>query len=463
VQRGPIPGEHPNWEFILQPGRVWQSPGDGDYARASLPFALQERNANCTHYGVMTWLFGAAGKVSRIAYQISSETCAYFKFDMWGLLPARFDARDVANAADVIASYRQHEAARLPTKSISELSEDFPNVDSKAFGAVDGMNPADMTTFGIAIAGTHYRAECNTRHGRYPFCESVPLPSYSTAKSVFAGVAMMRLQKRYPGAKDLTIDVLIPECRTAKWSGVRIEDALDMATGNFNDAVPNADEGGSGQLEFLYDESHYRKLKFACDEYPHRADPGDQWVYHTSDTYLAGTAMSNLLYAQFSRRVDLYSDFLRPLWQELALSPLLDDTRRSYDKERQPFFGWGLIYESDDIAKLAKWISIDQPALGDDAVLDARLLAAALQRNPADRGLPAETTAFRYNNGFYAHDIAPYIACDRPVWVPFMSGYGGISVVMFPNEVIYYYFSDGITQRWRLAAAEINKIKGMCE
>jgi hypothetical protein len=73
LQRGVQRRDHPYWEVVLQPGKVWDEVGDGDWSRASVSFSLQERAANCTHNGVLTWLYNDSG-VSRVAYQVSSET-----------------------------------------------------------------------------------------------------------------------------------------------------------------------------------------------------------------------------------------------------------------------------------------------------------------------------------------------------------------------------------------------------
>jgi hypothetical protein len=88
LRRGPQASDHPHWEFILEPGRVWDEAGDGGWSRAALPFALQERNANCTHNGLLTFLFRSDGAVSRVAWQIGSETCRYLKIDFWGMAAA---------------------------------------------------------------------------------------------------------------------------------------------------------------------------------------------------------------------------------------------------------------------------------------------------------------------------------------------------------------------------------------
>ena len=85
VMRGPIAGPHANWEWIVEPGRAWDEAGDDGFTRAGIPFALQERNENCTHYGALTFLFKSDGTITNAAYQIAGETCAYFNFDLAGL------------------------------------------------------------------------------------------------------------------------------------------------------------------------------------------------------------------------------------------------------------------------------------------------------------------------------------------------------------------------------------------
>lgn len=78
---------HAHWNTMVAPGRAWQEAGDQGFSRASFPFALIERNQNCVHNGVMTFLFNDT-TVSNVRYQITQETCMYFKFDMWGQLKA---------------------------------------------------------------------------------------------------------------------------------------------------------------------------------------------------------------------------------------------------------------------------------------------------------------------------------------------------------------------------------------
>lgn len=450
---------HPDWEIAFQAGRVWQHAGHAQHHYA-IPFALLEKNANCTHNGMLRWTINSDGEAATAAYLIASETCAYFKFDMWGELHADVDLQDADPQRRQADDYLQSRAARLPVAPIATINAAFPKIDSSAFGPVGKMKAEDMTVYGFIVNGRHYRSDCATRRGAYPACDDMLLPSYSTAKSVFAGLALMRLQELVPGATDAVIGTLVDECAGEDWADVTIENALDMATGHYLGNGYEADESLPQHVEFLYAERHADKIEFACDFFPRRSAPGTVWVYHSSDSYLAGTAMRALLEARRETQVDIYAELLvAPFWRPMRLSPVILSSRQTADNTAQALAGWGLSYLSDDIARIAAWLVQQTSPDG----LDPHLYAGAMQRRPDDPGLAAGGPGFRYNNGFWAHDIAGYIGCADPVWVPFMSGYGGISVVLFPNETVYYYFSDGYTQRWREAAVESNKIRNMCQ
>ena len=46
--------------------------------------------------------------------------------------------------------------------------------------------------------------------------------------------------------------------------------------------------------------------------------------------------------------------------------------------------------------------------------------------------------------------------------IPFMSGFGGITVVFLPNSMMYYYFSDNFTFSWYSAVYAAHNIKPLC-
>jgi len=466
VQRGPMPSTHGWWEFIVEPGRVWDEPGDQGYTRAAIPFSLQERNANCTHQGVLLLLFRNDGTTSHAALRVAGETCRYLKLDMWGTLRTHYDAGPVAAAAGVVRAYHEEVAQRLPVRPIAQLARDYPGVMAENLAIGD---PKAHSVHGLVVDGVNYVSSCTSRAGDYPYCEVMDLPSFSTAKSIFAGIALMRLEALAPGMARRPLRAFLPSvCAPEKWSQVTFLNALDMASGNFDSDSFESDENAAGTNGLFLPPDHASKIDYACNTYPHRAAPGERWVYHTSDTYVLGTALSTYLRTLPGREhEDLYADLVvREVFAPLGLSQVARTTRRTYDAVRQPFTGWGLTYHHDDIARLAAFLSSGEGKIGNRALLDRGLLAAALQRQETDRGLEtAGLRGFRYQHGFWARDLQDLLTCSHPLWVPFMSGYGGISVVMFPNGVVYYNFSDdGETASfdWSGPARVSNRIRPIC-
>jgi hypothetical protein len=162
-------------------------------------------------------------------------------------------------------------------------------------------------------------------------------------------------------------------------------------------------------------------------------------------------------------RAEVYRDLLvRDLWRPLDLSPALAVPRRTYDAVGQNWTGYGLTLHADDVAKLASFLQNAGGRIGTRQMLDPRVLDEALQRDPAHRGLRARSDDLRYNHGFWAWNAQRTLGCREPTWIPFMSGYGGIVVAMFPNGMTYYYFSDGGVFRWAIAAAAADRMRSFC-
>jgi CubicO group peptidase (beta-lactamase class C family) len=463
VERGIVTGSGDWWDWIVGPGRTWQD-GDSGWSRASLPFALMEKNANCLHHGVLTFRYRNESEVSHVAYQVSHETCYYFQFDAWGTAAATRQADPAIDEAAVTAGYRSEVARRFPVKPIERLAQDFPRINAAKFGSTEDIAPGDMTVFGVLVQGVHYAGGCGTRAGLYPYCDEMMLPSYSVAKSVVAGFALMRAELLVPGVRNAPVADYVPECRaTGGWDGVTFEQLLDMATGRYDSAADQADEDASNTSRFFLAPSHAEKVRIACTRYPRKDPPGKLWVYHTTDTYLLGAALSAWWKRQNGAQADFYEDLLvKPVFSRLGLSPEVATTRRTLDDARQPFTGWGLVLRREDLLRLGAFLSLDEGKIANDQLLDPAMVRAALQREPTDAGYRAAEDGMRYNNGVWAWDIAQYAGCRKPAWIPFMSGFGGISVAMPPNGIVYYYVSDGGTFRWARAVVETAQIRSVC-
>ena len=464
--------EHPYWEWQISNGKVWQEDVKTGLIKAVLPFSVLEKNANCTHNGLLTFYIsqkqntGQAQEISNGYFQIASETCAYFQFDLAGRVKTEIQHLDMTEQPAWLT--RAKNVARTKVKNLSDLKADYPklNIDK-----ITKLSQHGSTTSGLIIEGTHYRIDCQTRYGEHPLCEQVALPSYSTAKSLFAGLALMHLEKRVPNISLIKVTKYLPECNPEQWKDVTLADLINMRTGNYLNRKPHLDESSKRMIEFLTTPSHADKIRLACEMFPKRAQPGKYFVYHSSDTYLAGVMMERL-FRKLAELSNIYSNMMvKSLWRQLALSPLLDESKRTEDKQQQAFTGWGLTYTIDDLIQLVDFIH--QQADANDSMLAEALYASALQTkgkigdkidNKLNQiNLPTETPGISYNFGFWGLNVQQSLDCESAHWIPFMSGYGGITVALISPQVTYYNFSDNNRHVWLPVVTEINKHFALCE
>lgn len=469
VDQGLIVTGDDRWNCIVGAGRVWSETSDKGFSRASFPFALNERNQNCLANGVMTFLFNER-EVSGVRYQITQETCMYFKFDLWGQAEARYVPKSIANADEIEADHRAEVARRLPTKPISAIGSDFPgsNIDLSAFA--DGVSPEHLTAYGVIIAGTHYIGPSQTRTGAYTYPESMRLPSYSTAKSAFAAVALMRLCQIYgPEVAETLIVDAIAEAGGGRegWADETFEHALDMTTGRYRSAGYMDDERDSlTGADFFRTEPAARKLAAAL-VLPHRAEPGTVWVYHTTDTFVLIVAMDRFLKAKRGPDADIFDLVRDDVYIPLGLSAgMLKTLRTGNSPSGVPFGGYGLYWTTDDIAKMALFLGPDGGKIGGKQILHPAMLRAAMQRDPNDRGLEPNGAhvhgelEYRYNNGLWAAElpVAGPGEDAQTIWVSLMIGYGGIIVATTPDGAVYYHFSDNAQWDWAPAVRELTRL-----
>ena len=443
----------PYWNLAVGAGRAWSEKGDRGQTRASLPFALIERNANCVHNGVLTFLF-TKKTISDVRYQVTSETCQYFQFDLWGQVDASYTPGGVAAADDIRNAYAAEVADRLPTKPISALATDHPDagIDLSAFGG--GITPSALSTYGFLFDGVNYVGDCPTRQGAYPFCGQLLLPSYSTAKSAFGSIALMRLAQKYgPGVAEELLRDHIAEASGPAWNGVTIDHALDMATGNYSSAGYEVDEAGSTMSSFFLAERYADKMQAALS-FPHRAAPGSTWIYHTSDTFLATRAMDDVLKDHEGSDAEIFAMLRDEVLKPASVGPdSLTTLRTDNSPAGAPFGGYGMFWTQDDIAKVAKLLTVDGGARGRRSAPPPRPSRRGVAERPRGswRHRPAVRSRSTTTTAFWAQDFtsADNPSYTSPFTVPFMSGFGGITVALMPNGSSYYVFSDNNEFAWR--------------
>ncbi len=487
-----IVNDSPTWNYILGPGRVWNEKSDRGTTRAAFPFALIQRNQNCVHNGEMTFLFNnaAAPNISNVYYQITQETCFPMKFNLWGMISATYTPGPVAGDSLIIANHKMELERRIPTKPFADLAKDFPDahVDFAAFTAAY-KHPENVTTYGLFFRGTNYVSGCPTRSGEYAFCSDMRVPSYSIAKSAFAGVALMRLGQLYgPEVYNLKIKDFVPaQMIRGKWDATTFGNTSDMATGNFNLGGYEADEDSPVNDKFLIDEAFAAKLTDAFGFKDHSVTPGTKWVYQSAATYILTQAM-NAYFHQRGGSGDIFTLVRDDIYEPLHLNEGgLTTIRTDHSSSGAPTGYYGLFFNQDDIAKTGNFLNTSDGMIDGRQVLERARLQEALFRssNVAEAGVPIEgrnpasllgapahagaksgaENARRYSHGFWGRKIisAEYPKYSCEFWTSFMSGYGGNIVMLLPNGVTYYIFSDGMEFPWQPTLREINKIAPMCK
>lgn len=462
ARRGLIIADHPQWNLHLEPGRVWQEEGDGDLSRASLPFALSVKGGNATFNGTLTFLFDDR-RVSKVWYQVTQETTTSTRANLWGLLEAVYHPGAVPGAEQIRSDFAAELAARMPVKPIAALAEDYPGVDISAFGR--GVTPEHMTWYGVAVNGVNYLGGCRTRFGIYPFCESMRATSYSTAKSAFVSIALLRLAQIYGvEVADLLIKDYIPEVASSPgdWERVTFNHALDMSTGNYVSAGFMADDDSLKMGEFFGAQPYSERINEAFSA-PHKAEPGTLWVYRTSDTFILTRALHNYLRSQSGAEADIYQFVVDEVYRPLELGSGAYTSMRTADNgwQGQAEGGYGQWWVPDDIAKIGTFLIADGGKIDGEQILHPGLLAAALQQDANDRGVQIDSQR-RYNNSFWANRYTPSGGYACEFWVPQMLGVSGNVVALFPNGITYYYFSDNREFTWDAALKETDKIRPLC-
>jgi hypothetical protein len=437
------------WDIQYGVGEVWYD--DFGNIRTSFPFSLIQKNQNCVHNGVILFDMTEGGDISNMVYQIASETCGWFRFNLIGSAEVSLTSSSDLNAENIQA-FKDWQESTIPLKTLSSLGESY-----KDLGSVKEVLPVNMTMFGFYDGESHYRGGCMTRKGRYPYCSELLMPSFSLAKSIFASNAMSMLEKDFPNIKNLFISDYVPECSSKKWRSVTFENALDMATGQYKYKNYYSEDWYLEQEGYFKNFTHKDKIKSACNFFKKQTNPGVKLSYHSSDTYILGAALNKFYKDNVSSEGDIYYDLLLPLWDSLELSDALNEIRRSLDNVRQPYAEMGMFMLSDDVVKIGQYF------LDIRKTVDKGIMFDALQKNEDDRGLVAIENLMYYNKGFWVKRFSgKEFGCSSDLWIPFMSGTGGITLVLLPNDTLYYYFSDGDEYAWDKAVEFANNLRPFC-
>ena len=435
------------WDILLSPGRIWSNPHDAGRSRVALPFALSLKSVNCVFNGMLTFLYDGT-TTSQVRWQVTQETCHLMKLDAWGqgaatVVPGVGAAAEVARS-DFIAE----RAARPEVRPFAQLAVDHPGVDLSALDA--GLSLPDLSARGLLVDDVLYLDTCRTRHGDHPFCADLILPSFSLAKTAYTSLGLAAMAQEFdadPYARTLS-ELLGAD---GSWGAVTVENLLDMSTGHYlvdTQADPDV-PGFYGSLDL----AGRLDATFAL---PQRSAPGERVVYLTPNSQVAAAAMDAHLADVGASETDSFAYVVDRVLRPAGVTPDSFQSLRTWEDGGQNngtgFGGYGMWFTPHGITALGAFMQ-----RGGDGVLHPERLAETLFQTD-DYGAQMSYYSYRYNNGMWGY---PITGCDQRV--PILFGINGITVLLAPNGLVYFAFTDSQSYPVSSVLTQLDAIRPLCE
>lgn len=445
------------WSITAGVGAVWDESDDNGFTRASFPYTIKENNQNCEANGLATFLFKSNGSISNVQVQNVSETCKFYGFEFYGTLTAKYNPYTIEEKANIINERNVEEAAKIPTKPLSDLAVDYPGVDLANYAYA--MSTADLNGYSILVNNISYSKGCNTRYGEHPYCAEKTIGIYSFTKTIHAFLVVAALEKQYPGFKHLLIKDLVPECSDSRWDEVTIENALDMATGNYQSPAFEVDEASNEIIDnYFMQTTRKDRVHFACNGWPQQVPPGTYSVYHTTDTELVGYAATAFIKSKLGNK-EAFNDILVPLYKTMGLSHYIKGTQRTTDTQ-EAWGGYGLSATLNDVVRVSQYIR-DEGVTG--GLLDPVMINEVLTGDV--KGLPSNTDYLNYDNGFWRLHVGTFTdmsACGITTQAPMISGFGGHTSLILPEVIITQMTDSGNVGVGKTVTDVFNNISYVC-
>lgn len=436
IRAGALPEGESFWDIIVQPGRVWKEEGDGEWSRASFPFALMHSIEGETHNGVAMFLY-RDGEVSGLRYQILSQTAPFYVVDYFtasGVSGMSYANEFAGDPEAVAAEWVAAKEDALPVADWAALSE---RAGPEALEGFDSdIAPEDVVAEALVLDGTLYVKSCPTVMGELPYCDRQRFGVWSVTKAAANAAALMRLAEVYgPAIMDEPMSAYVPEMAEYEgWKDVTFGNALNMATGmgyGSPEAEPvNITDPFLDPYYAWYEApSVAGKLAVllpAAQPYPW--GPGAVARYRDEDMFLLGVAMSRYLQAKGSEYPTIWEFLVDQVYEPLGIhyAPI-NRTIEPAGGTDQPLMAYGFYPTLGDIAKIAQLFQ-DGGRIGDTQILNADLVAE-IQPAPEPVGLPTGNEHLPYYR--YAFWRGATEGCQLSY--PIMLGWGGNHVSLFPG------------------------------
>ncbi len=428
VRNGVLDGTRSYWDIIVQPGRVWREQGDRGWSRAAFPFALVNSIEGETHNGVA--LFAYRGQeMTPVRFQVVQMTSPFYVpeyFTAWGTTDATYQRGGVTGLAQRIRRFHAEQRARLPVGDWAELARYATDAALTSY-----TDFADVFQSAVVYDGVLYRTDCPTAAGPFPYCDAVRYGVWSVTKSSMMNAAILALAQRYGSAFiDEPIATYVPEAATGGWDGVTYRDLMMMASGHGPEGDPTC---------YLCDYDRWYVALSEADktaealDYPPFAEPGTVFNYRDQDAFLLGVALDRFVEAKEGRSV--WEFLAHEVYQPIGIFHAPTNATVDPAGPGQPLMAYGHYATLDDLAKISLLFQ-NGGAWKGRQILDADLVAQILPKADPPVGAfdsSGDGTTYYFFDWWHQR-LDSNEGCS--VYVPQMSGWGGITVTLLPGDTV---------------------------
>ena len=440
------------WELVISPGRVWKAPENSRWAgwnKAAFPFSLVQSQESESLLG-LAFFYYKGRRVSDLHAQISRDSGGGFIFPdydftmkAWAQIHMRHRAGAVPDRQNREVAYAQELADRWPMRPLSDLGD-----------AVSGMGTGvalkNVVTMGIVSGDTVYCTNVRTAFGDHPYREGMRVGVWSASKSLIAGLAALRLARKYgPGFLDTKLVSyfrpseyrFVSKQAAARWKMVTIRDALQMATGmGPTGPGPNWSAASPNTYQWAYSYTLARQIRHYFHEAPNPkvSGPGQKFCYMDQDMWAAALAMQRFLQQREGPRATLLGMLSAEVFRPIGVHHFAAGTVQTRSgKPGFPLTAWGALPTIDTLAKVGTLVANGGSAPDGTQILDEDLIESLYA-----------TSAYQLSfwNIEYTSQTGETFA------VPYMYGGGGNLVVCMPNGLVGFALADNRGAEWDAAA-----------
>lgn len=442
-------------ELILSTGRIWSEAGDGGMSRAAFPFTITGKLYNATHNGLATFVFDN-NRISPVYFQMTQETDPLNQLDLWGRMDATYTPEIFADIASREQAWRAQVANRIAVRPWSDLENAVGAAELAVF--TRDLDDLDISGGGIVVDDTLYFLPASTRQGNYPFALEMRHGVFSVTKSMLAAVAMLRLAEKYdPSVFDLFVsDYINVTASHVGWNGVTFGHLLSMTAG-IGDNLPDqsirstfADENDQASEKWnaffsAPDKAGKLEAAFSYNNYPW--GPGQVARYNSTHSFVLAAAVDGFLKSVEGPDADLVTMLQEEVFVPLGLLdfPILQ-TIEDNGEDSLPIFAFGLYPNAYESARILQLLQ-NEGVYDGEQILHRDSLLRALRRIPVtdfETSISISTGSnslpVRYLYSYYSFDMQTEDGCN--VTPTYMEGFGGNNVVLLPNGVAAFRYSD---------------------